>query len=222
MAGSVTVYDPICRKLSLATKHIVVSTEYRLAPECAYPAAVIDAANVAKYLWSTLDDLGVKHRKELSIAGDSGGGALGATVAHLAQHDAGMAIRRQVLIYPSLDYTMNTDSIEQNATGYLLQKEKIRWFFDNYFQHGEDRKAASPLHMEITRKLPETLVITAEFCPLRDEGQRYVEQLKAKGLSAQNLHFDDMIHAFINMEDLAKEACETVYRTIGEFLNRDP
>jgi acetyl esterase/lipase len=220
ISGSVTVYDPICRKLSLATHHIVVSVDYRLAPESAYPAAVIDACNVAKNVWATLDGRNLKYLKQLSISGDSGGGALCATVAHLLQHDAGIDIKRQILIYPSLDYTMNSDSIDENATGYLLHKEKMIWFFDNYFQNSENRKVASPLYMEFSHKIPETLVITAQFCPLRDEGLAYVKKARLAGIHAQNLHFDDMIHAFLNMEELAREACQKVYQTISAFLNR--
>ena len=182
MAGSVTVYDPICRKIAHATEHIVVSVDYRLAPECPYPSGVNDAYNVVKNIWATLDGRGLKYQRHLSIAGDSAGGSLCATVAHLTQHDAGIDIRRQAMIYPSLDYTLTSYSTEENAEGYLLVKEKIKWYFDNYFQKGENRKSASPLYMEFTNQLPETLVITAEFCPLRDEGIAYVEKVKSTGL----------------------------------------
>ena len=219
MAGSVTVYDPLCRKLALACRHIVVCPEYRLAPECPYPAGVHDAYYTARNIWATLGSRGVKYQRHLSLAGDSGGGALCATVSHLAQHDARMGITHQALIYPSLDYTMTLSSIDQNATGYLLEKEKIAWYFDNYFQHAENRRAASPLHMEVTRGFAETLVITAEFCPLRDEGAAYVKKVRDAGCHAEHLHFDDMIHAFMNMEDLVKEACQSVYRTIAKFLS---
>lgn len=220
MAGSVTVYDPLCRKLALATNHIVVAPEYRLAPECPYPAAVHDAWNTVKGVWDVLERRGLKYARQLSIAGDSGGGALCATVAHLAQFDASLAIRRQAMIYPSLDYTLAGDSIDENATGFLLQKEKICWYFDNYFQRGENRKAASPLHMEFTPRLPETLVVTAEFCPLRDEGTAYANKVKEAGVAAEQLHFDTMIHTFMNMEDLVPDECASVYRRIGEFFNR--
>ena len=219
MAGSVTVYDPICRKIAHATQHIVVSVDYRLAPECPYPSGVNDAYNVVKNIWATLDGRGLKYQRHLSIAGDSAGGALCATVAHLSQHDTEIDIRRQAMIYPSLDYTLTSYSTEENAEGYLLVKEKIKWYFDNYFQKGEDRKNASPLYMEFTNQLPETLVITAEFCPLRDEGIAYVEKVKSTGLYVEHLHFDNMIHAFLNLESLVKDECETVYRKIGEFLN---
>jgi len=219
MAGSVAVYDPICRKIANAAEHIVVSVDYRLAPECPYPLGVNDAYNAVKDVWTTLDGRGLNYRRRLSIAGDSGGGALCATVAHISQHDEEIDIKRQAMIYPSLDYTLESDSIEENAKGYLLEKEKIIWYFDNYFQNGENRKNASPLHMEFTNQLPETFVITAGFCPLRDEGIAYVEKVKSTGRYAEHLHFDDMIHAFMNLENLVKEECETVYRKIGEFLN---
>jgi acetyl esterase/lipase len=221
MAGSVTVYDPICRKLALATRHILVSVDYRLAPECPYPAGVTDAYHAAKYLRPTLERRNLNYGDRLSIAGDSAGGALCATVAHIAQYDAGMSIRSQALIYPSLDYSMNTVSQEENARGYLLERDKIMWYFDRYFQQGENRRAASPLYMESTSRLPRTLVVTAEFCPLRDEGSAYVRKLQSASLHAELLHFENMIHAFLNMEDLAKEECGTVYRKIGRFLNMD-
>jgi acetyl esterase/lipase len=219
MAGSVAVYDPICRKIAHASEHIVVSVDYRLAPECPYPLGVNDAYNVVKNIWATLDGRDLKYQRHLSIAGDSAGGALCATVAHISQHDERIDIRRQVLIYPSLDYTLTSDSIEENAEGYLLVKERIKWYFDNYFQKGENRKSASPLYMEFTNQLPETLVITAEFCPLRNEGIAYVEKVKSTGLYVEHLHFDNMIHAFLNLENLVKDECETVYRRIGKFLN---
>ncbi len=220
MAGSVSVYDPICRKLALSTRHIVVSVDYRLAPECPYPAGLNDAYAAVKGVWDVLRQRELLFRNQLSIAGDSGGGALCASVAHLSQFDASLTIRRQVLLYPSLDYTMSHGSIEQNAKGYLLEASKIAWYFDHYFLHGENRKAASPLHMEATDRLPETLVITAEFCPLRDEGLAYVERLRAAGVGIAHHHFDDMIHAFLNMEDLVRDERETTYRVFAEFLNR--
>jgi acetyl esterase/lipase len=222
MAGGISVYDAISRKLALATHHIVVCPDYRLAPECPYPAAVIDAFNVAKNVLGTLDRRGLPHEAGLRLCGDSGGGALCATVAHLAQHDPGLKILRQVLIYPSLDYTLQWPSVQANGRGYLLEKERILWYFDNYFQRAENRRAVSPLHMEFTPRLPETMVLTAEFCPLRDEGRAYVEKLKATGVYTEQRHFDDMIHAFLNMENLVPAACASAYRAIGEFLNRPP
>jgi acetyl esterase/lipase len=205
--------------LALGAKHIVVSVDYRLAPECPYPAGVNDAYHVAKNIWSTLDARRIKYQMRLALGGDSAGGALCATVAHNSQHDAGLDLTHQVLVYPSLDYTMRSDAIDTYAAGYLLQKEKMLWYFDNYFQQGENRKSASPLYMEFTKALPKTLVITAGFCPLRDEGHAYVKKVTSAGVQAELLHFDNMIHAFLNLEDLVMAECETVYNRIGDFLN---
>ncbi len=218
MAGSIDVYDPICRKIAHAAQHIVVSVDYRLAPEHPYPAGVEDACAAIKHVETVLEGSALKYNPLLSIAGDSGGGALCATVAHWAQWQPEIEIRRQVLIYPSLDYTLSCPSVAINGSGYLLEKEKIEWYFDHYFQNDEDRRLVSPLFMEIGPNMPRTLVVTAEFCPLRDEGAAYVRHLQEEGVSAECRNFDTMIHAFLNMEAVTAEACAEAYRVIGRFL----
>jgi acetyl esterase/lipase len=220
MAGSVTEYDPICRKMAHHVQHVLVSVDYRLAPEFPYPAGVEDALNSARYVWSTLDSAGVAYQPSLRLGGDSAGGALSATVAHRAQYDTGLPVVAQVLIYPSLDYTMSCPSIEEYKSGFLLQKQNIQWYFDNYFQSGEDRKKVSPLFMDLTSNFPDTLVLTAGFCPLRDEGQLYVQNLLKQGINVQHVHFPDMIHAFLNMERLFPERVEVLYKSLQAFLKK--
>lgn len=219
MAGSITVYDPICRRLAKRTNHIVISVDYRLAPECPYPAGINDAVTVVKNIWNPLDQRKIKYVKQLSIAGDSGGGAICATVAHMSQFDKEINIKHQVLIYPCLDYTMQSESMQLNGDGYLLHREKIEWFFDNYFHKNEDLKEVSPLYMKFSAALPASLIITAEFCPLLDEGVSYLAKLNEVGVRVEQLHFNDMIHAFLNMEDLVGEECRTVYQKIDAFLH---
>ncbi|MDR1946148.1 MAG: alpha/beta hydrolase [Desulfovibrio sp.] len=219
MCGSVTVYDPICRKLATAANHIVVAADYRLAPENPYPAGVEDAACAARTVRNVLEKRGISFANELSLAGDSAGGALCATVAGLMQFEPGARIKRQVLIYPSLDYTLSLPSIVENATGYLLETSKVEWYMDNYFPGALNRKSVSPLFGEFTDKLPETLVITAEFCPLRDEGVAYFHKVQEAGVKAAHRNFEDMIHAYICMEDLVPDACRETYSVIGAFLN---
>lgn len=219
MAGGVSLYDPICRQLAVHTQHIVVSVEYRLAPECPYPAGLTDAYNAARFVWQVLDQRGLNYQRSLRIGGDSGGGALSATVAHRTQYDKSMHIDAQLLIYPSLDYTLSQPSVEENHEGFLLHTEKIHWYFDHYFQQAENRKQASPLFMEITAAYPRTLLVTAEFDPLRDEGWLYASQLRQAGIEAGLLHFDDMIHAFMNMEKLVPDETQQVYTEAGRFLN---
>ncbi|QIL90980.1 alpha/beta hydrolase fold domain-containing protein [Microbulbifer sp. SH-1] len=217
MAGSVSVYDPICRRVAAACQRPVISVEYRLAPENPYPAALNDLISVVRHLGTALDRKGVAHNGRWILMGDSGGGALCASASRLLQHQP-HNIDAQVLIYPSLDYTMQTPSIEENGRGYLLEKEKILWYFQNYFQHAENPYQASPLHGEFTRNMPAALVVTAEFCPLRDEGVEYVRKVREGGANAEHLHFGDMIHAFLNIESLVPEACGRVYRHVAEYL----
>jgi len=222
MAGSIDVYDPICRKLALSSRHIVIAPEYRLAPEHPYPAALQDAQSVLRNYRDMLEKMDVKFDNRLCIGGDSGGGAMCASLAHMLRHDRDIRIERQVLVYPSLDYTMHLPSVTSNGRGYFLHADRMQWLFDHYFQHGEDRQSVSPLYMELDGYLPRSLIITAEFCPLRDEGIAYVERLQQAGISVQHLHFDDMIHAFLNLEAIAVDACQRLYDAVGEFLNRAP
>ena len=220
MAGSVDAYDPLCRKLALVSQHVVISVDYRLAPEAPYPAGLDDAMAVIRQYRHILERAELPYLDRLSLAGDSGGGAMCATLAHDLRHDPDVRIAGQALIYPSLDYTMQMPSVDSNGQGYFLHKERMAWLFDNYFQHGEDRRAASPLYMGLDGNIPPTLVITAQFCPLRDEGQAYAERLREAGIKVEQLHFDDMIHAFMNMQRIAPAACDQVYRAVAAFLDR--
>ncbi|WP_299594419.1 alpha/beta hydrolase [uncultured Microbulbifer sp.] len=217
MAGSVSVYDPICRRFAEACGRTLISVEYRLAPENPYPAGLNDLINVVRHLGSALDRKKIDHNGRWILMGDSGGGALCASASRLLQHQP-HSIDAQVLVYPSLDYTMQAPSIEENGRGYLLEKEKCLWYFQNYLQNAENPRQVSPLHGEFTRNLPASLVITAGFCPLRDEGVEYVRKVREGGANAEHLHFGDMIHAFLNIEKLVPDACDGVYRHAAEFL----
>lgn len=218
MAGSVSVYDLIARKLAVASAHVLVSVDYRLAPECPYPSGLIDLKNVIRWLYPTLERLGVAHVRRLAVAGDSGGGAITASAAHELADGEGIQIDRQLLIYPSLDYTMSSASVDSLGTGYLLERERIGWLFGQYLQHDEDPRLVSPLWMPLPDRYPKTMVVTAGYCPLRDEGFAYVDRLKGAGVEVENLHFPGMIHAFLNLEDLVPEECATLYRAAGAFL----
>lgn len=220
LAGSVTVYDPIIRMLANRTDYIVVAPEYRLAPESAYPAAEIDSRTVIYGVFDLLDNLNIPYVREVSIMGDSGGGALSTALARDVQHDKDLPLDAMVLIYPSVDYTMSFDSYKDdvNGKGYLLETAGVKWYFDQYFQHGESRRLASPLFAEISSDMPRTLMFTAEFCPLRDEGYAYVKRLQEAGVEVEHHNIENMIHTFMNMRDLAKEESDFVYDKTKEFL----
>ncbi len=219
MAGSVTVYDPICRKLALKTNHIVVAVEYRLSPENPYPCGLTDSYNSLKYIWNTLDSRNINYIKSLRIGGDSGGGAIVGSIVMKTQFDNNVTIDKMFMIYPSLDYTMTFPSITSNGKGYLLESGKIQWYFNNYFKSGEDRKLASPIFNEVSENIPNSLIFTAEYCPLRDEGVEYVNKLKNAKVNVLHYNLDNMIHTFMNMEDLCSEECNFVYDKINHFLN---
>lgn len=218
LAGNIDVYDPICRKIALATQHIVVAVNYRLAPEHPYPAGIEDSAVVLEGCFGLLERMGLCYRPQIALAGDSAGGAMSATLAHFFQGRPDLTVSHLILLYPSLDYTMSLPSVTEFATGYLLEKERIGWYFDHYFQGHKARREVSPLFMEVTGRFPKTLIVTAGFCPLQDEGMQYYALLKKGGVAVQHLHFDEMIHAFLNMESLVPESCCQVYRAIGDFL----
>lgn len=219
MAGSVAVYDPICRRIADACGWLIVSVEYRLAPEHPYPQGLADCLHVVRHVWLLLEAEKRLFTRRLALIGDSGGGALAATISAIAQHDSSLNLDSQVLIYPSLDYTLDHVSVRENGQGYLLEQARMAWYFDCYFQQNEDRQAASPLYMPATQNLPPTLLISAGYCPLRDEALAYVERLAASGVPHHHRHFADMIHAYLNLETLVPEACAQTYREIGRFLS---
>ncbi len=113
---------------------------------------------------------------------------------------------------------MQHASIEDNGRGYLLHSDRILWYFDHYLQGDEDRREISPLYMEFTPKLPATLLVTAGYDPLCDEGFAYIRRLEETGVDHRHLHFADQVHAFVNMEKVTSEACRKFYRVVGDFF----
>lgn len=227
MAGSVSVYDKIYKKMAATTGYVVIAPEYRLAPENIYPAAIDDAHAVLQFLTPTLQALGYQNNGTLMIGGDSGGGAITATLVQdwLANKiNTDLTITHQLLIYAGLDYTMSQPSMTENAKGYLLETQKIQWYYDNYFSPFDDRELASPFWTDMVTLahhtpflLPKTLNITAGYCPLRDEDIGYHEQLVKAGFDSRLEHFPDMIHTFMNMENLCQPQCEGMYQIIHDF-----
>ncbi len=216
MCGSAELYDPMCRKISLAGNCIVINVDYRLAPEFPYPAGLDDAENVVRHYRELLTD--IAHSQTLIICGDSAGGALCTSLSMMQAEDRTLGIDQQVLIYPSVDYTMSHASMDENGTGYFLEKARIQWYFDHYFKSTDDRRLASPLYGEMNDATPDTMIIIAGCDPLRDEGLAYGDRLIKAGVNVKIHTFEGMIHAFMNIEDLVPEECEQLYRHIGDFV----
>ena len=218
VVGSVSVYDQILRRLAVHTRHIVVAPEYRLAPENPYPAAQSDALTVLAGVRGLLAGRGLAFTDRVVVAGDSAGGSICANL-FCCTDAARFGIAAQVLVYPSVDFTMSQASVREFGEGYLLTAERMAWYFDQYFHRDADRRTASPLHREIVRPIPPTLVFTAAADPLRDEGRAYVDKLQRAGIVCRHIEVAGVIHAFLNMEDLHPEVCGQVYRDMAAFLD---
>lgn len=217
MAGSIDVYDPVIRRVAHYSGCRTVAIDYRLAPEHPYPQGLDDCAAAIRELANWLPAYGSDTGQGVIMAGDSGGGALTASLSKRASVDKSILIRGQILVYPSLDYTLSQPSVRDNGQGYLLDADKIRWYFDNYFQLADDRRQASPLFMSPVG-LPPTLIFTAGFCPLRDEGYAYTEKLRQSGIPCQHVNLPDMIHAYLNIHSLTPIACERTYQTMAQWI----
>ena len=218
VCGGITDYDTISRKLANFTGMIVVTPEYRLAPEFAYPIGVIDVYRTLKNVYDMLDNRAIKYSKILNIIGDSAGGANCSWVADRAQYDDAISINKQVLIYPCVDYTMRSHSCVNDTELFFLGKSKIRWYHDRYFQNGEDRYEVSPLFKPITPSYPETQIFVAGKDPLHDEGVALGDKLKKHNIPVEINDIPNMVHAYMLLENLCLEACNYTYRKISEFL----
>jgi acetyl esterase len=196
VVGSLDTYDPLCRALAAAVPTVVVSVDYRLAPEHRYPAAVEDA--YAATLWASRNAAqlgGAQHR--LAVAGDSAGGNLAAVVALGARDRGGPAIAFQLLVYPVLDAAADTASWREHAEGFHLTAAGMRWYWDHYLG-GADGAApdASPLRAASLGGLPPALVICAEHDVLRDEGEAYAARLRQAGVAATVSRYPGVVHGF--------------------------
>jgi len=216
MCGNIALYDSISRRIAKAGHCIVIAVEYRLAPEFPYPCAIEDSQYALEHYQEVLND--VKFNQQLMIAGDSAGGAICTTLASNNIDNNKVKIDKQILIYPSVDYTFSSPSIDENGTGFLLEKNKINWYFNNYFQGNEDGKQCSPLFMPMAANMPETLVFTAGCDPLRDEGIAYADALSKMGVKVKQHTFDGMIHAYMILDSLVVQECEETYQMMGEFI----
>ncbi len=218
LSGSVEVYDPVARHLAMATGNIVVSVYYRLAPENPYPAGLSDTKAVIENVWSLLESQHIPYTRQLTLIGDSGGGAFSATLAAYFSREQPGFIHRLVLIYPSLDYTLSWPSVQENGAGKLLDESKIRWYFQQYFRNGEDRKQTSPLYLPLSQDFPPTLVVSGGLDPLRDENFAFVARLQAEGIPVQHVHFPGMTHAYLMLEDKVPQEAKATYLAIGDFV----
>ena len=213
----IETHDRICRRLANAAGALVVSVEYRLAPEHPFPAPLDDCLAATRWLAARGAELGGDPSR-LAVAGDSAGGNLSAAVALRARTD-GPPLAAAALVYPVCDAGCDTASYDTNRDGYLLTAHDMRWFWRCYLGLDGDPAdpVASPLRAADLAGLPPTLVVTAEYDPLRDEGEAYAGRLAAAGVPVEARRFDGMLHGFLGMDALVPEA-EEAMALVGAFL----
>ena len=222
VAYSIETHDALARELCAASGSMLLSVEYRLAPEHQFPAPLDDA--YAALIWAAAQagELGADPSK-LAVAGDSAGANLATAVALRARDEAGPKLRAQLLIYPAVDFA-DTDrypSRTENGQGYFLTQEQMRVFGTLYLSDPAhiSHPHASPITAEL-HDLPPALVLTAEFDPLRDEGVAYAEALSAAGNRAEHIGGPGMMHGFANMTGLSATAASLVDQA-GAWLGRE-
>jgi acetyl esterase len=198
--GNLEAYDATCRALTNAAGCIVVALEYRLAPEHKFPAALEDCYAATCWVAANTAAIGGDPRR-IAIGGDSAGGNLTAVVSQMARDRGGPALVYQLLVYPVTNYGYDTASYRENADGYLLTRDAMVWFWNHYLRTAADgdNPLASPLRANDLRGLPPAMVLTAEFDPLRDEGEAYAMRLQEAGVPVTLKRYAGMIHGFFSL-----------------------
>ena len=203
--GDLNSHDGVCRSLANKSGHAVLAVDYRLAPEYIFPAAYDDCVTAVKWAHSNPAALGIDNTR-LAVGGDSAGGNLAAAVA-LAEV---VPLKFQMLIYPSVDMSMKSPSIDENAHAPILTKSVMLWFGDNYMGKNGDRTAISASPILATdgalKRMPPAIVITAQYDPLRDEGEAYGKRLVENGVSATITRYNGAFHGFFNMHAILDDA----------------
>ncbi|AKO92224.1 alpha/beta hydrolase [Priestia filamentosa] len=224
IAGDLESYDEIVRPIAKESGYKVISVGYRLAPEHPFPSGLQDCYNVTK--WAT------EHKEELNwdgenlaVAGDSAGGNLAAAISLMARVKKEFTITKQVLYYPALDLDASEfrySSLIENAKGYGLESDQLAEY--NAFYLGENANPNNPLVSPVKEtnleNLPQALVITAEYDPLRDEGELFAENLRKSGVHVETKRYEGVVHGFLGKFTHLDEYRD-IYQRTGAFLNKE-
>ncbi len=211
--GNLEATDGTARSLANRLGQLVVVVDYRLAPEATFPAAVDDSFAVTAWLGTEQAASLGGDCTQVSVGGDSAGGNLAAVVSLLCR-DAGLVLKQQILVYPITDVSRESGSYVENATGYLLTADIMRWFIKSYTAPDQrlDWRVSPLLAADVSRVAP-AYILTAGFDPLRDEGIAYADRLREAGVAVVHKHFPGAIHSFFSLgaiTELAGEAMDQI------------
>lgn len=215
MAGGPDSCDHICADLARLTNHLIVSVDYRLAPEDPFPAGLDDCDDVVQWVIASAGELGVDAR-DLAVAGDSAGGNLSAALCLRHRGNKAVSISKQVLIYPMLDLTCARDSWRTEAAG-LIEPNRARTLMLRYAATPTN-PLASPLFATELHGLPPALIITSQHDTLRDDGRDYAALLRGAEVPVQYTEYARMPHAFLSLSRLAGSAYDQALTEVATFL----
>lgn len=218
--NSIDTHDDLVRRLTAASGCVFVNVEYRLAPEHKYPAAVEDAYLAVRWVQDHAHEWGCDSRK-VAVSGDSAGGNLAAAACLMVRDRQAPSIAAQALIYPITDCDFDRPSYLANGEGYFLTRREMKWFWNHYVSSPEQMREpyASPLLAPSLRDLPPALILTAEYDPLRDEGEAYAEALRQAGVDVTFKRYDGMIHAFMKRVQYFDAAFDAI-REVAQMLQK--
>lgn len=225
VTGNIDSYNSVCTHMAQATGHTVISVDYRLAPEHKFPLGLEDCYTVAREIFTEAPLTGIRPQ-DITLIGDSAGGNLAAALSLMARDRGEFLPHRQILIYPAA-YNNYTDtspfaSVRENGTDYLLTAKRMQDYMELYCSSPEDRYNpyfAPLLSQDFTRQ-PKTLIITAEYCPLRDEGELYGKMLLSAGNTVAICRIPDALHGFIALPPQFSHV-KQAYRLINDFLKEE-
>ncbi len=221
VVGDIDSHDSVCRGLARRAGCLVLSVDYRLAPEHRFPAALEDAWAAMSWLHDNAAGIGADPGR-LAVGGDSSGGNLAAVLARWSRDRGGPRPAAQVLIYPVIDIDLDTPSYRTVGTGYGLTRESMRWYWEQYLSDPRDGASpdASPLRATDLSNLAPALVITCELDPLMSEGTAYAAVLGSAGVPVEHIHEPDMIHGYIRMAGVISRARKS-WDDCARFLRRE-
>jgi acetyl esterase len=220
VVGDLDSHDAICRAVANRAGCVVVSVDYRLAPESPYPAALEDAYAATRWVADHAASIGADPYR-LAVGGDSAGGNLATAVCLLARERGGPAIALQILVYPVIDGGCATGSYEEFAQDFSLERDDMLWYWDQYLGD-QDRlqPLVSPLRATDLGGLPPALIITAGYDPLRDEGEAYAQRLREAGVPTTLTRYDGVIHGFLGMLGVVDESQQAIEQVAHALRTR--